>query len=169
MKDGFTLIETLVVISIIAILSTIILAYSNANNYELALFADRAKISGALEMAKSLSLEKWKGSGSGVACAYGVYFSSSTNSYWIYGYRANDIQVCDSSSDFSYNPGGTNYDMIQTLTLNGRIRFYDLSTTSVYFEPPYLASNGGTITLSIIGQGTTSSVEISQDGNITSL
>ncbi|MCL4400333.1 type II secretion system GspH family protein [Patescibacteria group bacterium] len=170
MKGGFTLIETLVVIAIVAILSTIIIAYSNSGNTRLALFSDRAKISGALERAKNLSLEKWGGYGGGVACGYGVYFSVPTNSYLIYGYRAPDINSCNSSTTLpAYNPSSPNYEVIQSLSLSGGVTFSSVSTSSIYFEPPYLNSNGGAVTLMIGGGNTTSSVEVTSDGGVTSL
>lgn len=76
--SGFTLIETLVVVSITVILTTMALGYTRQNEDRIALFTEQAKISGMLQRAKALALQGIeRGEGSEGVC-YGIMFHRPT-------------------------------------------------------------------------------------------
>ncbi len=168
-RGGYTLIETLIVIAIMAILASMLLAYNNSSTNNVALYADQATIAGVLGRAKSLALEKWNGNGSGgAACAFGVHFTAS-GSYFVY----EDVPTgtppnCDGAHNHAYTGGDI---VIQNLALSGGIGFVS-AAQDVWFVPPYLTSVNALITIqtkgSAYGVGT-SSVQVTSGGAVTSL
>ncbi len=71
-RKGFSLIETLVAISIMSLLSGVLIIYNRGSEKQLLLFRDQAKIINAILKAKSLALNTYSKEGS--PCAYGVHF-----------------------------------------------------------------------------------------------
>lgn len=89
MRNGFTILEILVVLAISALLTSIALSYNSASRTEVALSVEEAKISQFILQAKSLSLATYgaSGSGSGIICGYGMIFDSSAQTYGIFQYE----------------------------------------------------------------------------------
>ncbi len=68
---GFTLIELMVVIAVMASLSGILLTYSRASEVQIAMDKDQAVIAGMFYRAKSLAIEKLNSNPD--ACGFGVH------------------------------------------------------------------------------------------------
>ena len=78
---GFTLIETLVVLGILAMLASILITYNGSARQQDALTIETNKIGQVINLAKSLAMSTY-GSG-GKFCGYGVYFNINENSDYI--------------------------------------------------------------------------------------
>ena len=76
-RDGFTLVEVLVVISITAILTALAIGYSKVNERQLVLFSERAKIQGMLSRAKVLALQGAGREEDSFGVCYGIEFDTS--------------------------------------------------------------------------------------------
>lgn len=70
-RDGFTLLETIIVIAITVALSAIAFTYNRSTERQIVLFKDQAILVGLLNRAKALALEKFNQNAD--ACAFGVY------------------------------------------------------------------------------------------------
>ncbi|MDI6821186.1 MAG: type II secretion system protein [Patescibacteria group bacterium] len=84
--SGFTIIETMVVVSITLLLSTMLIAYNRSSERQLIIFRDQAVIFGTLNRAKAQAIEKFNfpvGIGR-VSCGFGVHFDASANSFFIF-------------------------------------------------------------------------------------
>lgn len=126
-RRGFTLIETLVILSIIAILSSVLLLYNRSGERQLILIQQKAKVIGEILRAKSLSI------GTFVAdepvCGYGVHFEQQT--FRLFKDLASDC----SASDLIYsadNPGET----VEAFTLPGGVNFSEIGARDILFAPP---------------------------------
>ncbi len=163
-QDAFSLIETLIVVAILAVLSSMLLVYNNSSSSRVVLFSDQATVAGALERAKSLALEKWRNGGDS-ACAFGVHFNEAADTYLVYQSvpRSPLPDPCQ-DEDRSFMSGDV---VVQELKLSGAIEFL-VVPENVYFVPPYLDTHGaGVISLRTRGTTDTASVVISAGGGIT--
>lgn len=164
-QKGFSLIETLIVVAILAVLSSMLLAYNNSSTSRIALMSDQATVAGALERAKSLALEKWR-SGDDSACAFGVHFNKTAGTYLVYQSmpRSPLPDPCQ-DEDRSYVSGDV---VIQGLKLSGAVEFL-VVPDNVYFVPPYLETRGaGVISLKMKETTDAVTVSVSAGGAITS-
>lgn len=91
-RNGFTLIEMLVVIGITTLLATLAIGYSRVGQNVNALSVETAKVAEMVLQARQLALATYGSAGG--ACAYGVQFN--------YGAGANDVGTY---SLFAYAPG----------------------------------------------------------------
>lgn len=109
-RAGFTLIETLVVLGIIVILTTIMIAYNTNSRGVYNLDIEASKMVQVISLAKSLTLSTFAQNPTGQSgkvyyCGYGVYFNNPNNSN-------NDSNFCGQGNDyciFQYiynNPNG---------------------------------------------------------------
>ncbi len=164
-RKGFSLIETLIVVAILAILSSMLLAYNNSSTGRVALFSDQATVAGVLERAKSLALEKWR-NGNNSACAFGVHFDKAAGAFFLYqSMPRSPLPDPCKDLDRSFMSGDV---VLQELKLSGAVEFL-VAPDNVYFVPPYLDTYGtGIVSLRIKGTTDTSSVTISAGGAITS-
>ncbi|HVO28703.1 MAG TPA: prepilin-type N-terminal cleavage/methylation domain-containing protein [Candidatus Paceibacterota bacterium] len=96
-SGGFTLIEILVILAITAIMSTLIIVYSNVSQTSVALSVEEAKISQFILQAKSLTLATY-GTVTTPACGYGVLFNTAADpqTYSIFAYVPNGTSTCPS-------------------------------------------------------------------------
>lgn len=124
---GFTIIETLVTISITVLLSSFLILYSRAGESQIILFRDQARLIAALNRAKSLSIQTFNVPQS--SCAFGVYFSQSENSFLIFKDLAADCR----NSDNAYTDTGEIFEKYQ---LSPQVKFGDLTLTDIIFIPP---------------------------------
>lgn len=161
---GFTLIETLIVVAIMAVLSSMLLSYNNSSSSQIGLYTEQAAVAGALDRAKSLSLERWKGS-TDSACAFGVHFNTADGSYFIYqSMPRSPLPDPCKDTDRSFMSGDV---VVQQLKLSGSIEFLT-APNDVYFVPPYLTAYGaGSISLRTKGKTDTASIDVNTGGAIT--
>jgi len=84
-KQGFTLIEVLIVIVISAILATVAITYNSVSRNQIALSVETAKVEETLLSAKNLAIASYVGSPA--TCAYGVAFNVASNTYSVFAYQ----------------------------------------------------------------------------------
>ncbi len=169
-QSAFTLIETLVVIAITAILSTMFIIYSNSSTGNLVLYTGRAEVAGVLERAKSLALDKYTSGAYGgtTTCAFGVNFSTSTGEYFIYAVGTSS-DSCAGMADYTWGGSPYNY-QIQTLQLNGQLAFIPPTSQDIYFVPPYFTANAtGTVVIQDTKSGVTAGIEVNAGGSVSSV
>lgn len=157
---GFSLIEMLVVLSIVLILSGIFIGYNRTSGKHLLLYTEQAKVVGVLNEAKSYAIQRLKATSIEdiVSCAYGVDFDMS-GTYRIFRVTKDiNSDVCGLGSKM----------YIKTYKLDSGVRFVSFPPSGVAFEVPYLTThNAGTVKLSISGTTLEKDIEISQGGAIT--
>jgi len=124
---GFTIIETLVVISVIVFLSSFLIFYSRTGENQIILFSEQSKLITALNRTKSLSIQTFDSSQS--SCAFGMHFSPAENAFLIFRDLAADCQ----NTDYIY----TNSDeILENYRLSSKIKFSELDLTDIVFIPP---------------------------------
>jgi prepilin-type N-terminal cleavage/methylation domain-containing protein len=182
-RDGFTLIEMLIVIAISAMLSAIAIGYSSVGRNEIALSVETAKISQIILQAKSLSVATY-GNASG-ACAYGVFFDLPAQTYSIFAYHPAGSGSCPPASSIT----GISANDMQPYTVgtwnihvaNGVV-LYATSTDSlvdVLFYPPdpatLISRDGSTfmdfpqtskVYLETVGAAATQEISVSPAGQV---
>lgn len=89
---GFTLIETLIVVAISAMLSAIAIGYSSVGRNEVSLSVESSKISQIILQAKSLSIATY-GNAQGT-CGFGVSFDANAQTYSIFAYHPQGAVSC---------------------------------------------------------------------------
>ncbi len=99
---GFTLIEILVVLGIMAILSVVFIGYGRESSKQLLLATSQTRTVGVVSRAKSLSISTFLGSIAVVAdpdavklCAYGVHVDRGASEMFIFKDLAKDCAVSD--------------------------------------------------------------------------
>lgn len=164
-SKGFTLIEMLVVISIMTLLSSLLILYSRTGENQIILFREQARVISILNRAKSLSVQMFNAPES--PCAFGVNFSP-TGTFLIFRDLASDCR----DADHKYS--GTN-ELFEKYQLDSRIKFGELTLTNVIFIPPdptTLIDDGSnkidaTITLQTLDASAFLKVKINNAGQIT--
>lgn len=107
-RRGFTLIELMVVMAIVAFLTTILVGYSRQSGRQLLLSSTEAKILNLVSRAKFLSIETFFKDLGGAAtprkiCAYGIHVDASANEIFIFQDRMPEGAGCPASD--KYEPG----------------------------------------------------------------
>jgi prepilin-type N-terminal cleavage/methylation domain-containing protein len=171
-NEGFTLAETIIVMAIMAVLSTILITGNRSSNDQIALSTGQATVAGVLNQAKSMTLAKWDKNQDPTqsACGFGVHFNLSDNSLILF----QDLPtisggtLCnDPNHDYSYVAGQG--EEIQTLNLNGRIEFAS-PAPDIVFIAPYLKTVGaGSVFLRIKGAVQTVEINVTSGGSVTYL
>jgi prepilin-type N-terminal cleavage/methylation domain-containing protein len=167
MKSGFTLLETLIVVSITAFLSAMVLGYTQNSNQKLSLYVDRANVVGVIQKAKNLAMEKYKSTSAdgSTICAFGVHFENNSSTYFIYNItqasgQCNTISKADC---YRYNNcGGLNYLSEQKFALNQANIF--TSSSDIYFVPPYFTTSSNATILIASKNISSNSVKIVVNG-----
>lgn len=173
--SGFTLVEMLVVVGVTALLTAISASYNLSGKDQIALFRDQAVVSGVLNRARSLAIQKYREKSlvqNVETCGFGVYVSETGKALTLF----QDIGVggCGTTNNYKYDEGANPSEKLETLTLNPRVEFINVPVggLSVMFVPPELSvrSNSGSfpvvITLKTIKEGMTSTITISAAGQI---
>ncbi|MDP3052941.1 MAG: prepilin-type N-terminal cleavage/methylation domain-containing protein [bacterium] len=165
-NKGFTIIEMLVVISIMVLLTSLLILYSRTGENQIILFRDQARLIAALNRAKSLSAQLF--SAPEPPCSFGVHFSQAENNFLIFRDLAADCQ----NSDNIYTGAGELFEKYQ---LSPQVKFGDLTLTNIVFIPPdpkTLIDNDpdkieATITLQNLNGNASLKVKVNNAGQIT--
>ena len=163
---GFTMIEILVVISIMILLSSLLILYSRTGENQIILFRDQSRLITSLNMAKSLSIQRFNASSP--SCAFGVHFSKTENAFLIFRDLAADCQ----NADHVYTDSG---ELFENYQLSSRIKFGETTLTDIIFTPPdpkILIDNDSnkieaTITLETLDGNASLKVKVNNAGQIT--
>ena len=85
MRNGFTLIEMLIVIAITAVLAGFSIIYTRVGQNQIALSIEESKIAQLILEAKELSIATY--SEHAATCAYGVQFNYASSTYSLFAYN----------------------------------------------------------------------------------
>lgn len=166
MRNGFTLIETLIVAGIALFLSGILLTYNRSTDSQVVLAAEQARVAGVLFRAKSFALQRSIREGSITPCGFGVLFESPRTMTLFQDLPPAESEC--SASNGSYDAG----EEVEELVLNPRVEIYSfngspLTQASVFFRSPYLETEGtGTIALRLVGTNDARTVVVGEGGSI---
>ena len=131
LRAGFTLIETLVVISITGILTAMALGYTRQNETQIALLMDQAKIAGMLQRAKTLALQGLGREGGAKGVCYGVAFhrpgAEAPHFITLFLEKVNDMGKCES---------GASESVLERQNLDTRIIIDPAPPDSIKFRGP---------------------------------
>lgn len=100
-RTGFTLVEVLVVVAVSAMLSMIVIAYSNVSKNEISVSVEAAKISQTVFQAKTLAIATYATSAS--SCGYGVSFDYAARTYSIFTYNPSIAPPCPTAASVAKN------------------------------------------------------------------
>lgn len=171
---GFTLVETMVVIAITLVISTMLLSYNRSSEKQIALFRDQAVLAGFFNRAKSLAIEKFNKNPD--VCAYGIYFPSAEPDTFI---LFQDLQPEESEAVFGCRDKGVynsnlkfdEGEEMERYKIDSRLKFEETpDDLSIVFIPPEITvtstdllpvtlkiqtvdnSNSATVTVGEVGQ-----------------
>lgn len=126
-KAGFTVLEMMVVISIMILLSSVLILYSRTGENQIVLFRDQSRLITGLNRAKSLSIQSFDVSSP--SCAFGVHLSKAENAFLIFRDLATDCQ----NADHIYTDSG---ELFESYQLSPRLKFGEITLTDIVFIPP---------------------------------
>lgn len=170
-QKGFTIIELLVVLSVISILSSGLIFYSRTAERQIILFKEQAKIISLLQKAKVLSLSTY--AQSSAPCGYGVNFSKDANKMILF----QDISPSSSSNcadaDNSYTLSLISEKM-EEIPLDKTVKFSEVGISNIVFIPPDLkvvldneiSKNEGLVKISTIDNLAERSIKITNFGQV---
>ncbi|MFH1759097.1 MAG: type II secretion system protein [Patescibacteria group bacterium] len=131
MNRGFTLIESLVVISLLAIMTSLLVLYNRTGEKQLILIKEKAQIVSIILKAKNLSFGALvEDAGTEIVCGYGVYLEG--RQYFIYRDLAGDCAL----SDHRYTPDVDGILTNDSFTLPVALEFSELEMNDILFQPP---------------------------------
>lgn len=138
-KEGFTLVEIIVVIGIIVILSGIFIGFSQKSRNQIMLNVEKSRITNLFGRAKSSALTGYTNPPSlPPPCSYGVEFTSS--SYALFEYTPPAPQSCDDIEGItSLLQGGMRY--VEKTNFDSKIKIDATGADSlgyIIFIPPNL-------------------------------
>lgn len=147
LKDGFSLIEMLVVMSITLVLSAILIGYSREAGRQLLLISSQAKVVNLISRAKSLSVATFidtnglPASGESKICGYGVHVDKELGQVFIFRDLAVDCSDSASSSYRVFSEGSDEklQGTLDLFSLPDTIQFgtaTDTTLINVLFIPP---------------------------------
>ncbi|MDP3901891.1 MAG: prepilin-type N-terminal cleavage/methylation domain-containing protein [bacterium] len=170
-QRGFTVIELLVVIGILALLTSMLLLYSRDSEKQLTLLREQAKLVNTILRAKSLSIQTFRVDGA--ACGYGVHIVPK------YYQLFKDSKI---NGDCSLRASNKKFDVGEELEEKTNLYAVDIelssnpNVTDIFFTPPdpktTLTPNASetTITLStnIAGEQSSVVVVVNSAGQVSS-
>ena len=163
-KNGYTLVEILVVMSVMALLSGVLIAYNRTGEQQIVLFKEQAKVINTILRAKSLSISTY--TKEGAPCGYGVHFDGTAKTYILF----KEANPC---SDNKYTGIDENFELN---TLPATLNFSNLELADILFIPPEPKTiiNGdpnqvGTfsVIISAVSGNSSKSVNVNNYGQIT--
>ena len=136
-NKGFTVVELIVTIGVIAVLAGYLIVYNKNSQAQIILSLEQAKLVGALNIAKSLTLSTYIENFS--SCGYGVYINYSNNSYEIFKYGQPPNCGVIASSSLSSILSNSSYTKIKTTNLPKEVVFDNSGSNkldAIFFIPP---------------------------------
>lgn len=179
-RFGFTLVEVMVVMSVTAMLSALILVYSSSTRDTLLLFTEKVRVTQLLYRAKSLALSTYTEGGVS-RCGYGVRFNHAAGKYDLVSYSP---ASCAERSIVDTNPAAFETVQQAAFTLPKALQFdLDEATAQdaayIMFIPPdptiliaradgsLITNTDGRIGLKVTGRDVGAIVKINAAGQIT--
>jgi len=92
-RKGFTLVEIMVVVSVTAMLSAVILVYNSSTREQIVLSTEKVKLTQVVLRSKSLAISTY--SDASVPCGYGMYIDPAARTYTLMRYAPADCSVTD--------------------------------------------------------------------------
>lgn len=135
-REGFTLIEMVVVVGITVLLVATLLPYSRRGEQQIILFKEQALLLGSISRAKALSIEKRQEAGEAI-CGWGVHLDAVQGEYILFADKPPQGASCEGGlgSDKVYHTGEG--EEREQFRLDARVRFQDpLPVTDILFVPP---------------------------------
>ena len=172
MNKGFTVVEMLVILSIIGIITGIVIFDVGSQRRNLALLRSAQNLSLNLRRVENFALSSKTFRTSGVPCGWGVHFNGagSTN-YIIFADKAVNADCSD--RDFARAADGS--EDLENINIDLQITFSSLSggLSDVIFSPPepsvVFAPNQTTATIVLVNKsGATKTIIINKTGFISS-
>ncbi|MDP2695674.1 MAG: type II secretion system protein [bacterium] len=171
-QSGFSLIELLVVVSILGVLTSLLILYSRDSERQLTLIREQSKLVSTILRAKSLAVQTFIGEGP--TCGYGVHFSENDASYTLF----KDAKINNecSANDKVLTDANEWEETVDLSSLG--VQISSGQTSDIFFIPPdpQVAINGAVssvpvdviVDLSIIinGQLSTRSIKINNAGQV---
>jgi prepilin-type N-terminal cleavage/methylation domain-containing protein len=172
-QSGFSLIELLVVVSILGVLTSLLILYSRDSEKQLTLIREQSKLVSTILRAKSLAVQTF--TGEGLICGYGVHFFENAG-YTLF----KDAKVgneCLTNDKVLTLPDTNEWEETVDLSSLG-VQISSGQTSDIFFIPPdpQVALNGVVppgpvdvvIDLSIVidGQLSTRSIKVNNAGQV---
>lgn len=177
-RTGFTLVEVMVVMSVTAMLSALILVYNASTRETLRLFTEKARVAQLILRSKSLALSTYTDGGE-TPCGYGVRFDLTAGKYDLVAYRPTS---CRDRSRVNVDPEVFETVQSSAFELPPTLEFAQEETRGASYvlfiapDPTVLVArqdgslidNGsGQLTLQIKGRETSATVSINAAGQVT--
>jgi len=174
-RNGFSLLEMVVVVGITVLLSTIALTYNRSGERQFVLFKDQAVVVGLLNRAKSLAIQKYQNpavvASDKVFCAFGVHFEAPRGI--VLFADLGDGGCASTNANYRYDAGAVPPEGLETKSLDVRNGFSGLpgGRLDVLFVAPELTATSSaglpvTITISSMVGGLSAALTISAAGQI---
>mgnify|MGYP001594111839 CR=1 FL=1 len=166
-RNGFTIIEIVVVLGITALLSSILISYNHTTRQQVSFYVDQMKFIQTIFRAKSLALSPSLQSSNSGICGYGVHVDYGAMNYFLFSCNMPQGTDCQSINSIS----ACSQTRISTSDTDNNIRFISQSGTprldDVLFIPPdpiTLVSSGG----AVVSPGSASVIIQTKDGSLSS-
>lgn len=136
-QKGFTIIELLVVLGIMAMLSSVAILYSRTGEQQIFLFKEQAKVVSAILRAKSLAIQTFAQTFAETkvgVCGYGVHFiGAPDNQFILFKDLVATIGSDCSTADHKYSGETENFEVNK---LDNNLKFVQLGLADIVFVPP---------------------------------
>lgn len=168
MKKGFTLVEILISIGIVALLSSAMIAYNRVGGRQIILFKEQAKVLGVLSRAKTLSISTF--GEIAVSCGWGVHFEA-PKTFLIF----KDLAASGDCSLADKKYSGTD-ELFESFDLDSGVEFDSSLTTlsDIVFVPPYFSvvinsdsvQDFAAVVIKTIDGGSSATIKVNSAGQI---
>ena len=161
-RKGFTLVEMMVIIGILALISAILIVYIRSGSRQIILFREQAQVVSILSRAKYLAISTF--GKTGVPCGYGIHFEKPTT-FLIFKDIADDCQT----SDLKYSGP---QEIQESFQLDSTVEFNTLTLSDILFIPPdpsviiTPSQDDATIVIKTVGAENSASIKINIAGQI---
>ncbi len=165
-KNGFTLIELIVVIGILTLLSTSLITYSRTGEKQIIFFKEQGLVTSAIFRAKNLAISTYGREESATSCGYGVYFSDSGQEVIIFSDLLGNASNCN-NTDKKYSGANEN---IEKLILDSRVRITNPLGGYILFIPPeptVFPARDVSIRLELDDESKSATINVNRGGQIT--